>query len=100
MIHYEVSKGVLNIKIGGELDHSVATTIKERLDKVIRGGGYEMVVFDFSDLQFMDSTGVGLLLGRYKTAKSMAKPVAIFRPSAPVDKVLKVSGIYSIMPKI
>lgn len=100
MLEYKISKGVLNIKIIGELDHATAPVIRSKLDEVIKEGGYDMIVFDFSELQFMDSTGVGLLLGRLKTAKNVAKPAAIYRPSAPVDKVLKVSGVYSIIPKI
>ncbi|NLO64350.1 MAG: anti-sigma factor antagonist [Clostridiales bacterium] len=100
MFSYEISKEVLKIKIKGELDHSSAAPLKGRLDDIIRLGGYDMIVFDFSELQFMDSTGIGLLLGRYKTAKSISKPIAILKPAPPVDKVLKVSGIYSIMPKI
>lgn len=100
MLKYEISKGVLNVKLKGELDHSSATAIRGKLDEVILEGGYDMIVFDFSELHFMDSTGVGLLLGRYKTAKSLSKPIAILRPAPAVDKVLKVSGIYSIMPKI
>ena len=48
----------------------------------------------------MDSTGIGVLVGRYK--KFCNKPVAFFikEPNATVDKILRLSGIYSIMPKI
>lgn len=100
MLRYEINKGVLSVKLDGELDHATASAIRGKLDEVIKAGGYNMIVFDFSELQFMDSTGVGLLLGRYKTAKSLSKPIAILKPTPPIDKVLKVSGIYSIMPKI
>lgn len=100
MLTYNVKKGVLSIKLAGELDDAAAPELREKLDRLIKAGGYDKIIFDFSELMFMDSTGVGLLLGRLKTAKSQMKPAAIFSPSPAVDKVLKVSGIYSIIPKI
>jgi len=100
MLTYNVKKGVLSIKLAGELDHAAAPELREKLDRLLRAGGYEKILFDLSELGFMDSTGVGLLLGRLKTAKSLAKPAAILSPSPAVDKVLKVSGIYTIIPKI
>jgi stage II sporulation protein AA (anti-sigma F factor antagonist) len=100
MFTYTIKKGVLSIRLAGELDHAAAPELREKLDKLIRAGGYEKIVFDFSELIFMDSTGVGLLLGRLKTAKSQMKPIAILSPTPAVDKVLKVSGIYSVIPKI
>ena len=100
MLTYQVRKGVLNIKLSGELDHAVSTTLRPQMDKLLKENHYEMIVFDFSELGFMDSAGVGLLLGRLKTAKSLCKPVAILSPTPAVDKVLAVSGIYTIIPKI
>ena len=48
----------------------------------------------------MDSTGIGMLIGRYKALKSMRIPLLISSPQNAVDKLLSLSGIYEIMPKI
>ena len=48
----------------------------------------------------MDSTAIGLLLGRYKLLKNLGVPVYFFKPSKEADKVLKVSGLYTIITKI
>jgi len=51
-------------------------------------------------LTFMDSTGIGVLIGRYKKLKNMKIPTYIENPSFSVDKVFSVSGIYNLIPKL
>ena len=58
------------------------------------------VIFNFSKTTFMDSTGIGVLLGRYKLLKKIGIPVYIQSPSVSINKILQISGIYEIMPKI
>jgi len=48
----------------------------------------------------MDSTGIGVLLGRYKTLKKAGIPIYIQNPSVSINKILQISGLYEIMPKI
>ena len=48
----------------------------------------------------MDSTGIGVLLGRYKMLKKIGVPIYIQNPSVSINKILQISGIYEIMPKI
>lgn len=100
MLEYKLFKGSLYLKITGELDHSTAPFLKMKIDALIEEGGYDKVVIDMSSLHFMDSTGVGLIMGRYKLIKNKNKLMCIRAPSPAVDKVLNVSGIYSIIPRI
>ena len=53
-----------------------------------------------SCLEFMDSTGIGVLLGRYKLLRSKQKESYIYNPSPVIEKIINMSGIYEIMPKI
>ncbi len=53
-----------------------------------------------SDLNFMDSTGIGLILSRYKKLKKQNVPVYITAPNPQIDKIIRVSGLYTIMPLI
>ena len=53
-----------------------------------------------TDLDFMDSTGIGVLIGRYKKLKGTNTPIYIKNTNSHVEKIFKMSGIYEIMPKI
>lgn len=87
----------LKLKLIGELDHHNAEKMRKKLDKEIMASGADTVIFDLSELTFMDSSGIGVLLGRYKLFATKKLYVTGARDN--VDKVLKIAGIYSLMPK-
>lgn len=87
-------------RLDGELDEHSASQVRERLDKRIAEGGFRNFVFDFSRLKFMDSTGIGMLLGRYKMLKRTGSGIYISSPNPHVDKILTLAGIYTIIQKI
>ena len=99
-IKTKVINQTLNIMLIGELDEYSAEYIRDLLDKEINNKTYTDVVFDLTELEFMDSTGIGVLIGRYKKLKSKNKRVYISNPSKTVEKIFNMSGIYEIMPKI
>ena len=99
IIHKTVGT-TLYIGLCGELDESAAGQTRAALDKLIEDFSSTKLVLDMSDLNFMDSTGVGVLLGRYKKLKAKGASLLIASPSPTVDKILTLSGIYYIMPKI
>ncbi len=87
----------LKLKLIGELDHHNAEKMRKKLDKEIMASGADTVIFDLSELTFMDSSGIGVLLGRYKLFAT--KKLYVTGAIDNVDKVLKIAGIYSLMPK-
>ena len=70
------------------------------MDDLINGNTFNQVIIDLSELEFMDSTGIGVLIGRYKKLRSKNVPIYICNPSNHVEKIFKMSGLYDIMPKI
>lgn len=90
----------LIIRLIGELDECTAAGTRSTIDKAISNGGINCVTFDLSGLSFMDSTGIGVLLGRYKIIKKIGGVVQIRGCNSHIDKVLSMSGIFSIMKKI
>lgn len=99
-IQYSKKDSSLFFHIYGELDECSAKSAKEILDNVIDDNlNYKSVVFDLSGLSFMDSTGVGLLIGRYKKLKSFSIDSYITGANLSTEKVIELSGLYSIMPK-
>ena len=91
----------LYIYLTGELDeHSVAQARAET-DALIDGAaGLSRAVFNLAGVKFMDSTGIGFLIGRYKKLKKYGMGMYLEAPDAGADKVLALSGVYALMPKI
>ena len=91
----------LYVLLSGELDEHVAGRIRKNLDTLFDNEkGFNQVVMDLSELEFMDSTGIGVLIGRYKKLKEFNKPIYITNPSVQAEKIFKLSGLYEIMPKL
>lgn len=87
-------------RLEGELDESGVSEIRRRIDDFIDSNCLNQFVFDFSRLSFMDSTGIGMLLGRYKKLKQKNIPAYIAKAGGHVDFILSTAGIYTIMQKI
>lgn len=99
-IKYKLNGKDLFLFVTGELDEHVAPKAKDILDKVISlNACAEKVVFDLSGLSFMDSTGVGLLIGRYKKLNEYCIPAYIRGASSSAERVIELAGLYGIMPK-
>ena len=91
----------LYVLLSGELDEHEAGRIRKNLDTLFETEkGFNQVVMDLSELEFMDSTGIGVMIGRYKKLKAENKPIYIANPSVQAEKIFKLSGLYEIMPKL
>ncbi len=100
-IKYKKNNGNLTLYIYGELDECSASNVKKIIDKVLMDNfNSKSVVFDLSGISFIDSTGIGLLIGRYKVLKQLQVPSYISGASVATEKVIELAGLYSIMPKI
>ena len=91
----------LYIYLTGELDeHSVAGARAEADGLIDESAGLSRAVFNLAGVKFMDSTGIGFLIGRYKRLKRYGMQMYLESPNAGADKILELSGLYSLMPKI
>lgn len=90
----------LYIKLVGELDEYTAGYTRHQMDRAFDSMGYKQIVLDLSELKFMDSTGIGVLIGRYKRVKQENKQIYISNPNTQIEKIFVMSGLYEIMPKI
>ena len=99
-VKYKISCGILTIYFSGELDEHTSSNARIILDRLfLDNSNVKRVIYDLSGITFMDSTGIGLLLGRYKKIKDFNIPVNITGASCSAEKVLQLAGIYSVMPK-
>ena len=99
-IKFNLTDNTLYVSLIGELDDCTSSFTRDAIDEKLRNYNYQNVVFDMSNLTFMDSTGIGVLIGRYKYLKNKNVSTYISNPTSTIEKIFKMSGIYEIMPKI
>ncbi|TZE82030.1 anti-sigma F factor antagonist [Calorimonas adulescens] len=92
----EKEKNFLIVSLNGEIDHHNSEIIKERIDEAIIKQHTKNLILDFKNVDFMDSSGIGLILGRYKKIKAIDGHVYVVDNSH-IKRVLEMSGIYKII---
>ena len=91
----------LYVYMMGELDEHSVSKVREEADSAIDdNAGLSRAIFNLAGVKFMDSTGIGFLIGRYKRLQKYGMDMCLENPNANADKILELSGIYSLMPKI
>jgi stage II sporulation protein AA (anti-sigma F factor antagonist) len=86
--------------LNGELDEKTADYTRISMEKCMENISAAQIVIDLANLRFMDSTGIGVLIGRYKTMQNKGVPIYIANPSAQAERIFKMTGLYKIMPKV
>lgn len=100
-IQADYKNGVLYMRLSGEIDEHNAVAARSRADKLADAyATCERAIFDLSEVSFMDSTGIGFLIGRYKRFRRYGVPVYLMNPTKGADKILEMSGVYTLMPKM
>ncbi len=99
-VNAKVYNDTLYLSISGELDENSANYARINLDNQLDANYYRQIIIDLSSLDFMDSTGIGVLIGRYKRMQQRGVPIYISNPSKQADKIFRMSALYDIMPKI
>lgn len=87
----------LIFKLTEELDHHVTEKIRRKADYEIERYIPRKVIFDFDQVSFMDSAGIGLILGRYKNISILGGSLEIINAKESVNKILKMSGISKLI---
>lgn len=98
-IHYEIQRNCLIIYITQDLDHHAVTILREQSDRLIDAGNVRHIIFDFKDAKFMDSSGIGLIMGRYKRVMFRGGKAAVSNVGSEVDRIFCLSGLYKIIEK-
>ena len=96
---YEIIQRCLVIRLQGDLDHHNAIPIRKKADKLIDRNNIKHIVFDFTDTNFMDSAGIGVIMGRYKKIIFAGGKTVVANVNYTVDRVFNLSGLYKIIDK-
>ena len=81
----------------GELDHHSAAEVRETLENAIKSKAIQNLIFDFSKLNFMDSSGIGVIIGRYKLIKALGGTVNVVCANRQMDRRMTMSGLKKLI---
>lgn len=92
-----VTKGkTVTAYLSGEIDHHNAVQLRNKIDTAINNRHPEVLNLDFSEVSFMDSSGIGLVMGRYRLIENTACNFYVTNLSAHAYKVMQLAGLEKI----
>ena len=83
----------LKIKLRGEIDHHSASAVRTSMDDMIRSRLPKRLIIDMSAVDFMDSSGLGLIMGRYSLMESMGGETCVLDPSPATERIMSLAGM-------
>jgi len=98
-MHYTISKNnyYLVVSLTGELDISATDSLRNDVDKALGDNASVNLIFDLSGVSFIDSAGLGVILGRYKKVSAAGGRVYLAGAGPQVRKILELSGLLNLM---
>ncbi len=90
-------EGILTVVLGGEIDHHSAVRVRTEIDEAISSIRPRKTVLDLSGIDFMDSSGIGLIMGRYAKMRTIGGELTICRPNERILKIFKMAGLEKIV---
>lgn len=96
-IDLEHRRNVLIVRLQGELDHHTADRVRYKMEDELLRDGVRHVILSLKDLQFMDSSGLGVILGRYKQVRAKGGRMAVCDVNPSVYRLFELSGLFKIV---
>jgi len=98
-VSYYMEEETLVVGLGKELDHHNAQNIREKTDASVIKGGVKRIIFDFSGTSFMDSSGIGVIMGRQKIMDSIGGKVFVRNMNREIERIFLISGLHKLVEK-
>ena len=95
--NYAIIDNYLCIRMPKEVDHHGAAGIRENADRLLLNEQVRNIVFDFENTSFMDSSGIGIIIGRYRKISSFGGKVYAIHADDRIQRILRASGMTSII---
>ncbi|NYE58674.1 stage II sporulation protein AA (anti-sigma F factor antagonist) [Carboxydothermus ferrireducens DSM 11255] len=99
-VEKEVKNKVLFVRITGEVDLKEADRLRREVDEIIENYPVKDIVFNLKNVDFIDSSGLGVILGRFKKIRSLGGRVYLASTNEKIKKILELSGFFRIMKGI
>ncbi len=97
MLNHAKQRDRLTVALNGELDHFSAMNIRRELDELISDPGVRHLMLDMADLKFMDSSGIGVILGRYRILAARGGSVWVRNMNPQINRIFQLSGMAQII---
>ena len=94
---YEEIGFFLRIKLKGDIDHHSAVAVRSGIDTLLYKTRPRRLYLDLSGVEFMDSSGLGLIMGRYALMKELGGDLIVCEPTAGVERVMKLAGLERVV---
>lgn len=94
---YEVRGKTLVIRLKTDLDHHTALAVRETADRMMERSMAQNVLFDFSGIDFMDSSGIGVIMGRYRQVSFSGGRVGVAGVGSNIARILNFSGLNKLL---
>ncbi|MFB1050441.1 anti-sigma F factor antagonist [Paraliobacillus sp. JSM ZJ581] len=96
-VDWNVKENVLLVRLSGELDHHEAERFKTDWQRILYEVDVQHVILNLGELTFMDSSGLGVILGRYKELKQIKGEMIVCSISPAVKRLFELSGLFKII---
>ena len=96
-VQIQIREETVQARLSGEIDHHSAAQMREKIDESVIQSGAKTLVLDFSLVTFMDSSGIGILLNRYKQMQRSGGSVAIYGVGVQINRILNLGGIWNLI---
>lgn len=97
-IDFDEKDKLLNLEIDEEIDHHRAEILRRNADYEIQRRNPKRVILDFNNVYFMDSAGIGMVIGRYKTASMIGAKIEMKNVKPNIRKIFDMTGVLKIIP--
>lgn len=98
MIRFSKKGTTLIVSIIGDLDHHSAEYVRMKVDSELVKASTKNIIFDFSKVSFMDSSGIGVIMGRYKNVLKLNGKLAVISISPQMKRIFEMSGLLKLIP--
>ncbi len=95
---YEEEDKLLIFEITEEIDHHTTEKMRRKMDNEIERYMPKKIVFDFNQVTFMDSSGIGMLMGRYKAVRRLGGTAELVNVKDSVRKIFEMCGLLKVIP--
>jgi len=94
---FKIKEDVLIVRLSGELDHHEASILREKWQRQLRESHIKHVILNLEEVSFMDSSGIGVILGRYKEIARLGGELVVCSIHPSIERIFEMSGLFKII---
>lgn len=94
-----IDRDSLIVPVEGELDEHMAECLRTQIDSVLARQGIRDIIYDFEQTKFMDSSGIGMIMGRHRQVSYIGGRTGVCNVGRSMDRLLRMSGLYRIVQR-